>query len=123
MEIEVEITEAAIVPDAFQVKGCGALVEFRGVVRPLENDRSIAALIYEAYRPMAEREMEGILSGIGGCECVRVIHRIGTIPVGDTAILVQAAARHRGAAFALVTEFMDRLKVDVPIWKTGAVYE
>jgi molybdopterin molybdotransferase len=50
-----------------------------------------------------------------------VIHRVGIVPVGETAIYLGVAAKHRGAAFALLAEFMDRLKQDVPIWKRRAL--
>jgi molybdopterin molybdotransferase len=50
-----------------------------------------------------------------------VIHRIGVVPVGEAAIYVGIAGRHRAEAFALLGEFMDRLKKDVPIWKLRAI--
>ena len=46
---------------------------------------------------------------------------MGVVPVGEAAIHVIVAARHRAAAFALLTGFMDRLKQDVPIWKRRAI--
>ena len=51
----------------------------------------------------------------------KVIHRVGVIPVGETAIYVGVASPHRGEAIALLAEFMDRLKQDVPIWKRRAL--
>ena len=50
-----------------------------------------------------------------------MIHRVGVIPVGETAIYVGVASPHRGEAIALLAEFMDRLKQDVPIWKRRAL--
>lgn len=102
----------------------GAWVEFRGIVRREEHGQAITALEYEAYEPMAEREMRRILAGLSrrrACLGARVIHRIGIIPVGEVAVYVGAEAEHRAEAFALVTEFMDRLKEDVPIWKRRAL--
>ena len=55
------------------------------------------------------------------CLAAKVIHRLGVVPVGETAIYVGVAAKHRGEAFALLAEFMDRLKQDVPIWKRRAL--
>jgi len=98
----------------------GAWAEFRGIVRAHENDQTISALEYEAYPGMAEREIRRLLAEIAArhpCLAATVIHRIGIVPVGETAIYVGVAAKHRGAAFALLAEFMDRLKQDVPIWK------
>lgn len=101
----------------------GAWVEFRGIVRGEENGKVIAALEYEAYPEMAVREMRRLLtelSAIHPCLAAQVIHRVGLIPVGEAAIYVGIAARHRAEGFALLAAFMDRLKQDVPIWKRGS---
>jgi molybdopterin synthase catalytic subunit len=105
-------------------EGCGAAVEFYGLVRGDEDGRKIAALEYEAYQPMAEREMERLLAELASefpCEAVQVIHRIGRVPVGEASILVHVSARHRAEAFGMASRFMDRLKQEVPIWKVRAV--
>jgi molybdopterin synthase catalytic subunit len=126
MQIEIQLTSAPIaapLPSA-PLTGAGAWVEFRGVVRGEEQGQPIAALEYEAYSPMAEREMRRILeeTAAGGpCLFAQVIHRVGVIPVGEAAIYVGVAATHRVEAFALLTQFMDRLKQDVPIWKRRAL--
>lgn len=126
MDIEIQLTpdpipELAPPPPSGTV---GAWVEFRGVVRAEENGRPISALEYEAYEPMAEWEIHRLLLALEerhACLAVRVIHRLGTIPVGATAIYVGVAAKHRGPAFALMMAFMDRLKQDVPVWKRRAI--
>jgi molybdopterin synthase catalytic subunit len=105
--------------------GMGALASFTGVVRPEENNQSITALEYEAYQPMAENTMRRIIEEIATrhpCQFVGVTHRIGTIPVGEAAIQMSASAAHRAEAFAMLVQFMDRLKQDVPIWKNRAHY-
>lgn len=102
----------------------GAWVEFRGVVRGEEHGAAIAALEYEAYPEMALREMRRLLEELAvqhPCLAARVIHRVGVIPVGEAAIYVGVAGRHRAEAFALLAAFMDRLKQDVPIWKRRGV--
>jgi molybdopterin synthase catalytic subunit len=126
MHIEIQLTNLPIAAQLAPVPltGAGAWVEFRGVVRGEENGQLIAALEYEAYSPMAEREMRRLLAEIAAtqpCLFVQVIHRIGLIPVGETAIYVGVAGAHRAEAFALLTQFMDRLKQDVPIWKCRAL--
>lgn len=100
--------------------GCGAVVEFAGIVRAVEDGREIAGLDYEAYEPMAGREMERILDELAEvhpCEAVEVLHRVGYVPAGEASILVRIEAKHRAEAFGLLEEFMIRLKRDVPIWK------
>jgi molybdopterin synthase catalytic subunit len=126
MNIEIQLTRGAIPSSMPQElpQGCGAWAEFRGLVRDQENGAPIAALEYEAYSPMAENQMRRIIQDIASrqaCLRVRVIHRTGIVPVGEAAIYVGVAAKHRAEAFAMLAEFMDRLKQDVPIWKTRAL--
>jgi molybdopterin molybdotransferase len=125
MNIEIQITNDPIqsrrLPENYPA---GAIAEFSGVVRDLENGGKITALEYEAYSPMAEKEMRRILESLAEkfpCLAARVIHRIGIIPVGETAIYICIAAQHRGEAFAMLAEFMNRLKRDVPIWKRRGI--
>jgi len=128
MNLEIEITAQPIAPrrePPEETRGrLGALAKFSGIVRAEENGQAIAALEYEAYPPMAEHVIRRIIEDIHRrhpCDWVRVAHRVGVIPVGEAAIIVEAAARHRAEAFAMLTEFMDRLKQDVPIWKRRAL--
>jgi len=46
------------------------------------------------------------------------MHRFGHIPVGETSLWIRVRAPHRAEALNLLTQFIDRLKKDVPIWKT-----
>jgi molybdopterin synthase catalytic subunit len=104
-------------------EGVGALAEFTGLVRGEENGAPIGGLIYDAYQPMAEREIARIVAELCAVRPVlgvRVVHRVGRVPVGEAAIYVGVAAKHRAEAFALLAGFMDRLKQDVPIWKTDS---
>jgi molybdopterin synthase catalytic subunit len=121
MELDIQLTNALIAEQSPPtMNGIGAWVEFRGVVRGEENGQTIAALEYEAYAPMAEREMRRIVEDSASrhpCLFARVIHRVGVVPAGEAAIYVGVAARHRTEALALLAEFMGRLKQDVPVWK------
>jgi molybdopterin molybdotransferase len=101
----------------------GAWIEFRGVVRGEENGRAVTALEYEAYPQMAVCEIRRLLEAIATrhpCLAACVIHRTGIVQVGETAIYVGVASKHRAEAIGLLGEFMDRLKQDVPIWKRRA---
>jgi len=127
MEIEIQLTNGPIgekVSPPLIPGSNGAWLEFRGVVRDSENGVPISALDYEGYPEMAKREIHRLLEDISQkhpCLAAKVIHRLGTIPVGETAIYVGVAGKHRGEALALLAEFMDRLKQDVPIWKRRAI--
>lgn len=128
MEIQIQLADEPIaerISSPESIGGQGAWLEFRGVVRGEENAQAILALEYEAYPEMAVREMRRILESLASrhaCLAVKVIHRIGVICVGETAIYAGVASRHRAEALALLTGFMDRLKQDVPIWKRRAIY-
>ncbi|MDE3097883.1 MAG: molybdenum cofactor biosynthesis protein MoaE [Verrucomicrobiota bacterium] len=126
MEIEVQLTKQPIAEKISPAQGgaAGAWLEFRGVVRGSEDEKDISALEYEAYAEMAWREIRRILESLAlkwPCLAVKVVHRIGVIPVGETAIYASVAAAHRHEAIGLLAEFMDRLKQDVPIWKRRAM--
>ena len=128
MQIEIAITAQPIALGRELPEGisgsAGAVAEFTGLVRGEEDVRRIAALEYEAYSPMAENVMRQIIEELGRqhpCLWVHVTHRVGVVLVGEAATHVAAAARHREAAFAMVTGFMNLLKQDVPIWKRRAL--
>jgi molybdopterin synthase catalytic subunit len=122
MEITIELTREPIArPQPFSPDAeTGSLVEFFGLVRRTENADAISALHYEAYETMAEkimREKIALLEKRHPCQSVRVVHRLGEVPVGEPAIYVGIRSRHRGEGFRFLQEFMDELKKDVPIWK------
>ena len=82
--------------------GAGGIVTFVGVVRDESEGRAVTRLDYSAYDAMAKREMLKIIEELEReCEGVRVsaIHRIGSLTVGDAAIVCAASAPHRGEAF------------------------
>jgi len=122
--ISIEIKNRPLGSAPAPVGDCGAVVDFRGVVRGEEDGKPISALEYHAYQPMAEREMNRIVRELTdefACFDVYIAHRVGIVPAGEAAILVRVAARHRGPAFCFLPEFMDRLKIDVPIWKVRSI--
>ena len=102
----------------------GSFVEFRGVVRGEEQGASIAGLRYEIYESMAEKQLRSIieeLSAAHRCRTLRLIHRMGDILVGETAIYIGITSRHREEGFSMLSALMLRLKQDVPIWKVAAI--
>ena len=78
------------------------------------------ALKYTAYAPVAEkmiREIEQQIQIKYQVSYVRVVHRIGELEVGETAIIAMAYAAHRREAFAACEEAVERVKHEVPVWK------
>lgn len=108
------------VTDRVRRPGAGGIAVFVGVVRDESDGRAVTTLEYSAYASMAKREMDKIALEIEAeIEGVKVcaIHRIGTLVVGDAAIVCAASAPHRGEAFAACRALIDRIKERVPIWK------
>jgi molybdopterin synthase catalytic subunit len=109
-----EVVRRVAGPDA------GGLVTFLGAVRDRSRGRRIRHLEYEAYPPMAAREMEKICDEAGrrwpGAR-VAIAHRYGHLAIGDLAVVVVAAAPHRPEAFEACRFAIDTLKETVPIWK------
>lgn len=103
----------------------GGVALFLGTVRPDRTRRGrVRALAYEAYRPLAEREMarlEREARRRWKLQQVRVVHRLGVVPVGEVSVAVAVSAPHRAQAFAACRFLIDRLKSDVPIWKSDVL--
>jgi molybdopterin synthase catalytic subunit len=98
----------------------GAVVEFFGNVRPLEDGRRIVALEYEAHIPMAEHQLRGVAEMAArkfSLLAVTLHHRIGRVDTGETSLFLRVASLHRNTAFAASMFIVDELKKRVPIWK------
>lgn len=117
VERPLELTE---VVQAVTSTGRGGLVTFSGVVRDVSRDKRVTRLDYEAYVPMAEKQLEAIAEEAKaqwpGIE-VAVVHRVGTLMPGELAVVIAVSAPHRKEAFRGCEFVIDRLKQDVPIWK------
>jgi MoaE-MoaD fusion protein len=100
--------------------GMGGIVTFTGVVRRHSRGVTVERLEYEAYAPMAVREMRRLCDEIEGEVAgvrLAVEHRVGVLAIGDVAVVIAAAAPHRAEAFTACRAMIDRLKDRVPIWK------
>ena len=98
----------------------GGVVTFTGLVRRSSGGRAVERLEYEAYREMAEKVLRTLCAEVeadfAGTR-VAVEHRVGTLAVGDIAVVIAAAGPHRAEAFAACRAMIDRLKERAPIWK------
>jgi molybdopterin converting factor subunit 1 len=105
---------------AVEHRDAGGIATFTGNVREASRGKRVLRLEYEAYAPMALRVMDAIATAveqeIPGVR-VAIAHRIGTLVVGETAVVIAASAAHRDEAFRACRETIERLKQDVPIWK------
>jgi molybdopterin synthase catalytic subunit len=124
MKIDIELTQEPIArPQTWPVPfdpETGSLVEFYGVVRETEGTEKISSLRYEAYASMAEKVMRQKIAELEKkhpCQAIRIVHRLGLVPKGESAIYVGIQSRHRREGFLFLQDFMDEFKKDVPIWK------
>jgi molybdopterin synthase catalytic subunit len=98
----------------------GAYVLFEGVVRNHHHGKAVESIFYDAYRPMAEKEIDTIVRDVAAqfpTTAMAVVHRLGLLLVGDASIAIVAASPHRAEAFAACRLLIDRIKETVPIWK------
>ena len=98
----------------------GACAVFEGIVRNHSRGRRTLYLDYEAYEPMALKEMESLAEQALQRFAVRevaLVHRLGRLEIGETSVLVAVASAHRGPAFEACRWLIDTLKRTVPIWK------
>ena len=101
---------------------CGAVVVFCGMVRDHAEGRpGVTSLHYEAF----EEEVEPRLAAIAAetrrrwpdVRRLAVVHRSGTLAVGEVSVVVVASSPHRGEAFDAARFAIDTVKTTVPIWK------
>jgi molybdopterin synthase catalytic subunit len=125
MNVKIEFTHQEIDGSTAEPSnGAGAVTEFRGIVRGIEGESRISGLVYEVYEPMADRIVRRIVEELDAeypCLAFLMIHRYGFVPVGEAAIYVRIEALHRTEAIRMLEQFMNRLKTEVPIWKSGSV--
>ena len=125
MKTELTISINAIDEDALAKRremgdGMGALVCFSGVVRGREGDVSITAIEYEAHEEMALHQFGLIFDAIEQqwpVDSMRVVHRLGLVPVNEPSLWVEVTAPHRAEAFAACQFLIEEMKQKVPIWK------
>lgn len=97
----------------------GAVVSFIGTVRDLTSE-SLVSLTLEHYPGMTEKSLRSIAEKARKkweIESVTIIHRVGTLGIGDQIVLVITSSKHRQAAFDSCNYIMDFLKTDAPFWK------
>jgi molybdopterin synthase catalytic subunit len=113
--IDVRALEARVLgPDR------GAVATFAGVVRDQHEGRRVLRLEYTAYEGMAKRVLAAIVEEAAqrfGTPAIAVQHRLGALAVGETSVVVTAAAVHRREALAACAWVIDEVKARAPIWK------
>lgn len=118
-EIRQSPLEVAEVLEAVDHDGSGGVTIFVGRVRDNDGGKVVTGLEYSAH-PTALAQLRGVLDTIADkhdVQALAAVHRIGRLALGDIAVIVAAAAGHRGEAFEASRALIDDLKATVPIWK------
>ena len=119
-ELTTEAIDVGAVARRIVLPECGATVTLDGYAREWTRGRQTSHLFYEAYAPMALKELARLgeqahqqfeIAHIG------IVHRIGQLEIGETSVVIAVSAPHRHAAFAACEWAIKELKRTVPIWK------
>lgn len=98
----------------------GAVVGFVGMIRDHDNGRGVVRLEYSAH-PLAEQVMAEVMAEVAeassGVRAMAASHRIGTLQIGDAALVAAVAADHRDAAFKTCAYLVATIKARLPVWK------
>jgi molybdopterin synthase catalytic subunit len=123
------MTDIRISPDPLDITACiaqvmspqsGGIDVFIGTVRDATKGRRVVRLEFEAYAPMAVRELEKIAAAASDrwpLHRIVIHHRTGILEVGTVPVIIAVSAAHRAAAFDACRYIIDTLKQTVPIWK------
>lgn len=106
--------------DSVRKDGDGAIATFIGTVRDENEGRRVLYLEYQAYEGMAERELARIETEAidrFGVSRVAIVHRVGRMEIGDSAVAIAVASPHRAEAFDACRFVIESIKKSVPIWK------
>ena len=117
---EISVTQVPLAARVSDIAAAGAVVDFWGVVRLIEDGREIEGIDYEAHREMADQQLKRIAEQAAErfeLKLVIVHHRIGFIAVGEASLFLQVSSPHRSEGFRASQWIVNELKKKVPIWK------
>lgn len=118
-ELSEQPLDIAAVLAAVDDAGSGGVALFVGRVRDHDHGRGVAGLDYSAH-PTAADTLAEVCRRVATEYDVRAlaaVHRVGSLDIGDIAVIVATTAAHRGRAFDASRALIDTLKAEVPIWK------
>lgn len=119
-ELTFETLDVGAIARRVVPSNCGAIVTLDGFVRRFTKGRETLYLVYEAYEPMALKEMKKLIEAAHAdfeIENVGIAHRLGKLEIGETSVVISVAAPHRRDAFQACEWLIKELKRTVPIWK------
>jgi molybdopterin synthase catalytic subunit len=102
------------------IRKAGAIGTFTGIVREMAGDEKTARLDFENYEPEASKALDRIRKEIKqkeGIQEVLIHHKTGIIEAGEDIVYIVIAAAHRTELFPALSEAIERIKAEAPIWK------
>ncbi|MCC7575458.1 MAG: molybdopterin synthase [Methanomethylovorans sp.] len=109
-----------------RIKKAGGIGTFTGIVRQFSEGVETKALHFEKYEKIAEEAMQKVCHDLmqrKGVLDVRMHHRTGTIRPGEDIVYIVVAAAHRQELFIALTDALELLKSEVPVWKKELTIE
>ncbi|KAF8598073.1 MoaE-domain-containing protein [Ceratobasidium sp. AG-I] len=120
--------------------GAGALALFVGTTRDNFNGKRVIRLEYEAYSKLAIKIMANIASKARHLDIpphdfgstsstpvapssatlltrISIHHRLGSVPVGESSIVIAVTSPHRREAFYVCEWILEQVKIHAPVWK------
>lgn len=119
LEVSETPLEVARVLASVEDATAGGLNLFVGRVRDHDHGKSVTRLDYSAH-PTALEQLTEVAREVAeefDIVAISAVHRIGSLQIGDAAVVVAVSAAHRGQAYDASRAMIDRLKQRVPIWK------
>ncbi|WP_085717933.1 molybdopterin synthase catalytic subunit MoaE [Pseudomonas sp. B28(2017)] len=122
VRVQCEAFDVGRLIDSLQANdpGVGAVVNFVGYVRDINQGETVAGLYLEHYPGMTERSLQNIIDNAKArwpLRAVEIVHRIGPLSISEPIVFVGVSSAHRQAAFEACAFIMDYLKTDAPFWK------
>ena len=120
IKITTDVINPEMLIDLVKRSSAGAINVFIGTVRNATKEKSVRHLEFEAYEPMALKEMGKIADQAAAqwpVEAVAIYHRVGKLTIGDIPVVIAVATPHRLQGFEACQYIIDTLKQTVPIWK------
>lgn len=120
VEITDKVIDTSLLQRSLENPGAGGYCAFEGWVRNENEGHEVERLEYEAYEPLAVAEGKKVLAEAAQkfpyLEA-RCVHRVGLLELGECAVWVGVAAKHRDEAFKACRYIIDEIKHRLPIWK------
>lgn len=120
----IKITDQSLIPEEViglvQSAESGAVNVFIGTVRNTTKGKTVVQLEFEAYQPMAEKEIDKIINVAverWPINAIAIYHRVGVLAIGEIPVIIAVSTPHRQQGFEACQFAIDTLKETVPIWK------